>query len=320
MASFGELPLAAPIDAMTGNGNGKSRPIRAGKAVMAAIENDPQAQRAVGEVAAKLRMYAQGIKTIGPTLSDALGVLQNVFASIAVPARDELRVLHAEQQNAFAELAAELRQAISAKNADLAAHGFDPPGEELDEWENLARLVEKEPGPMTFEEIYRWAIAWAKREAFRLKLARGIASQQSGGDKHDANTEREQKHDQPVAARVDSDARRDEHDPRLAWFMGKRIYLGDDTQIGRLFWLLASPIGRARSLGEVQQAVDGFESDADMDATGDEVKKAAQRVRKAFSKLRDALRQAEVDDHILIVRGGTQDFPEYTMLRRFENP
>jgi hypothetical protein len=56
-----------------------------------------------------------------------------------------------------------------------------------------------------------------------------------------------------------------------------------------------------------------------MNATEVEVKKAAQRVRKALSKLRDALRQAEVDDHLLIIRGGTQDFPEYTMLRRFEN-
>jgi hypothetical protein len=111
--------------------------------------------------------------------------------------------------------------------------------------------------------------------------------------------------------------RRDEYDARFAWCMGKRIYLGKDSQIGRLFWLLASPVGRARTLAEVQRAVDGFETGRDLESDNDGFKQASQRVRKALSKLRQALRDAEVDAHLLIVRGGSAASPEYTMVLRF---
>jgi|GEM_PF-2613259 len=40
----------------------------------------------------------------------------------------------------------------------------------------------------------------------------------------------------------------------------------------------------------------------------------SQRLRKALSKLRQALREAEVDAHPLIVRGGGAANPEYTMV------
>lgn len=52
--------------------------------------------------------------------------------------------------------------------------------------------------------------------------------------------------------------------------MGKRIYLGNDTQVSRLFRLLASPLGRAYPLCEVQRAVDNMETTRDMDGAGDE--------------------------------------------------
>jgi len=56
---------------------------------------------------------------------------------------------------------------------------------------------------------------------------------------------------------------------RIAWCVGKRIYLGHDTQVSRLFWLLASPVGRAHTLAEVQRAIDGIETARDMDETGE---------------------------------------------------
>ena len=95
------------MDAMNGNGNGKNRPIRAGMAFMAATENDPEAQRAVGEVAAKLRMYAQSVKASRPTPGDALAPLRSMLAEIKTPLLDELAALQAEQQRAFAAVAAE---------------------------------------------------------------------------------------------------------------------------------------------------------------------------------------------------------------------
>lgn len=107
----------------------------------------------------------------------------------------------------------------------------------------------------------------------------------------------------------------DPHDTRKAVWAGKRIYLGNDTQIARLFWLLAKPVGRAASLAEVQRAVDGMETDRD--GRPDDVRKAAQRVRKAISDLRAALREVGLDDHVVIVKGGPQDTPDYTMVWRF---
>ncbi len=104
-------------------------------------------------------------------------------------------------------------------------------------------------------------------------------------------------------------------DTRRAMWVGKPIYLGEDTQVSRLFWLLAKPVGVARTLGEVQRAVDGMETDRDCEA--DEVKRAGQRVRKAISKLRRTLRESGMDDHVLIVTGGTQAEPEYTMIWRY---
>jgi len=109
----------------------------------------------------------------------------------------------------------------------------------------------------------------------------------------------------------------DEHDERVAWWVGKRIYLGRDTQVSRLFWLLAKPVGRAHSLGAVQRAVDGMETNAGTGSTPKEIEKARKRVRKAISKLRAALREAKLDDHYVIHRGGTQDEPEYSLIPRF---
>jgi hypothetical protein len=107
----------------------------------------------------------------------------------------------------------------------------------------------------------------------------------------------------------------DPHDTRKAVWAGKRIYLGNDTQISRLFWLLAKPVGRAASLAEVQRVVDGMETDRD--GRPDDVRKADQRVWKVISKLRAALLEAGLDDHVLIARGGTQADPEYSMVWRF---
>lgn len=109
----------------------------------------------------------------------------------------------------------------------------------------------------------------------------------------------------------------DPYDTRKAVWFGKRIYLGNEGQVSRLFWLLAKPLGAARSLADVQRAIDGMETDAQHVAMNDEVRKAGQRVRKAISKLRAAVREAELDDHVLIVRGGTHAEPEYSMVWRF---
>jgi hypothetical protein len=290
------------------NENGKKRPIRAGQAFIAAVADDSPTPQSLTRALLRLKLFADGIRTAGATHHEAMEAVNEVFAAIDGAWKDSAADLLAEQKAAFAELAAELKQAKDAETAELARYGLAPTTDHLEAWEELARIVGKEPNPMTIREIYLWAIAWAKRQLWRQKLSRGELPIQAG----DAAPERQQ-----TTPPEDVGIRRDEHGPRLAWCMGKRIYLGKDSQIGRLFWLLASPVGRARTLAEVQRAIDGFETERDEDASDAGFKQAGQRVRKAFSRLRQALREAEVDDHLLIVRGGSSAWPEYTMVLRF---
>ena len=290
------------------NENGKKRPIRAGQAFIAAVADDSRVQQSLTHALLRLKLFADGIRTAGATYHEVMEAVNEVFAAIDGALKDSAADLRAEQEAAFAELAAELKQAKDTEIAELASYGLAPTTDHLEAWEELARIVGKEPNPMTIREIYLWAIAWAKRQLWRQKLSRGELPIQAG----DASPGRQQ-----TTPPEDVGIRRDEHDPRLAWCMGKRIYLGNDSQISRLFWLLASPIGRACTLADVQRAIDGFETERDEDASDAGFKQAGQRVRKAFSRLRRALREAEVDDHVLIVRGGSAAWPEYTMVLRF---
>jgi len=111
----------------------------------------------------------------------------------------------------------------------------------------------------------------------------------------------------------------DEHDDRYAMWLGKRLYLGRDTQLSRLFWLLAKPLGRARRYDEVQKAVDGMITDETAGSTPEEIQKAARRVRKAVSKLRAQMRDDGFDDHFVIVRDGGNEHPEYSMVPRYSH-
>jgi hypothetical protein len=298
--------------------NDQKRAIRAGKAFLAAMDEDPQAQRSLARAKQRLRLFAEGIQAIGANHRQAMEKLERFFADITRIAANlefepselvqaELDEFRGKQRQAFLELAEEIKASLRAMKTDLVARGFDSP-EGLEDWGRLARLVEKDPGPMTLAEIYEGAIAWAQREALRHKIARGETPIQAG--------------DQPaipVRNRSPEDAgiHRDEHDPRIAWCLGKRIYLGDDSQISRLFWLLAKPVGRACSLGQVQRAVDGLETDRAPDPKRQEYKLASQRVRKAISKLRAAIDEGGAADHLVIVRGGNTKYPEYSMVLRF---
>lgn len=96
----------------------------------------------------------------------------------------------------------------------------------------------------------------------------------------------------------------DDFDGRVVNWFGKRLYLGHDTQISRLFWLLARRPGVAHDLGQVQRAVDGMETSRD-DADPAAYRKAMYRVRKAISKLRDRLREDGLDTH-----GDPQGWPQ----------
>jgi hypothetical protein len=290
------------------------RPIRAGQAYRDAIQDDPQAQQALARTMLKLRLLAESVRAVGASQREVLDLMQDVSRALGgvwqlvrQQGLEELvGALRSEQEQVFQQLTAEIAAINDAAEVELGAHGFEPP-RDLEGWEELARIVEREPGAHTIEEIYRWAIAWAKREILRCRIAHGDLPALGGSGALEADPK-------PPS---DAGIRRDEHDPKIAWCLGKRIYLGHDTQVSRLFWLFTEPVGRACSLAEVQRAVDGMETARDLDATGEEFQRASQRVRKAIAKLRQALRENGADTHLVIVRGGDARTPEYTMVLRF---
>ena len=266
----------------------------AGEAFTRLAESDPATREALQRVQQRLRAIAE------------------VFQSPDF--QKDLQRSKREQREAIEQLVEEIRSVLLATGDELTAGGLTAP-QTLEDWDHLARVVKMpfetvRSGDFTLRDVYVMALAWIERQRVRARIARRAAPNETrpaeAQTKPDAAAQADREGDGPGP---------DPHDTRKAVWLGKRIYLGDDTGVSRLFWLLARPVGAARSLNELQRAVDGMETDRDCDP--DEVRKAGQRVRKVISKLRAALREAELDDHVLIVRGGAQAEPEYTMVWRF---
>lgn len=278
------------------NDEPQPQPIRAGAAYLAATENDPQSR----EAWVKLRLMADGIVWTGSSLGELLPMLRTTFGYLGEWFRPELADLEETRQRAFDDLAEqweEVRRGNEAAKAELSDLDFEIPWERFDAWERLARLIEKDPGPMTAREIYQWAIAWAEREAFRLRLAKKLDAERPRAGSL-------------ATADVADLIREDELDPAVAWVNGKRVYLGHDTVISKLFWLLARPLGVPQSLGTIQRTIDGFETFRDMA----DYPQAEQRFRKALSRLRSALAEHGADADVVIIKGGTRDDPDYKMV------
>jgi hypothetical protein len=84
-------------------------------------------------------------------------------------------------RTAAASIAREFNQSLQDASADLRDNCFDPPNGDMESWEHLARIVEKDPGPLTLHEIYQWAIAWADRQLISARLAQRANEEHSAG-------------------------------------------------------------------------------------------------------------------------------------------
>jgi hypothetical protein len=113
---------------------------------------------------------------------------------------------------------------------------------------------------------------------------------------------------------------RDYYDDRIAWWLGKSIYLGSrNSKVSKLFWLLSEHPGRSYRIDEIQMRVDGVVSDASLGVSEEEIRKADQRLRQTLSRLRERLRKADMDDHVFVHREKTSRGPALTMYRRHVN-
>lgn len=112
----------------------------------------------------------------------------------------------------------------------------------------------------------------------------------------------------------------DKFDARVVNWDGRRLYLGDDTQVSRLFWLLVRQLGQPCPEAEVQRAVDRMETSEYLGHSDEQIRLARNRVRKAVSKLRKHLSEHGLDRHVVITREGGQRYPSYTMSYRPTRP
>lgn len=51
----------------------------------------------------------------------------------------------------------------------------------------------------------------------------------------------------------------------------------------------------------------------------DAFQKAMNRIAKALSKLRKHLRENDLDDQVVLLKEGSRDYPNYTLMLRFGN-
>lgn len=107
----------------------------------------------------------------------------------------------------------------------------------------------------------------------------------------------------------------DEYQPGVVWWgTGKRIYLGKQTQLRRLFHLLADQPGRWHPVSEIQEFVFEIRSDPSIGVSKSEVKRAEEKLRKLISRLKERMREGKLDDDAIIVPKWTEHRPGYVLL------
>ncbi len=70
----------------------------------------------------------------------------------------------AEMHDLLDEFREAFQEATAATDAKLADRDFQPPGNDIDAWMRLARVVERDPKGLSLGDIYEWAIAWSERK------------------------------------------------------------------------------------------------------------------------------------------------------------
>jgi hypothetical protein len=111
---------------------------------MAAFADDPQVQRSMAKAAFRLRAFAAGINAIGVTQRQVMETIesecmafQNLLQELVGEQQQWIQAkmapLQAAQEQAFAELTAEIRQPHDQLKDNLAAHSFERPND-LEEW------------------------------------------------------------------------------------------------------------------------------------------------------------------------------------------
>jgi hypothetical protein len=122
------------------------------------------------QLSAFQRMPAEAMRLVASEFSQITASAWEAIEPELAQLRDEQR--KKERQQA-AEFAAGVRSGVEWANADLAESGLDPPGWDFEKWEHLARMVGKDPGPLSLREIHQWAVAWAdgQRTSARLQAA-----------------------------------------------------------------------------------------------------------------------------------------------------
>jgi len=149
---------------------------------------------------------------------------------------------------------------------------------------------------------------WSPEEAVGAEVPEDDDTAEPGDDSGPAMPGKVSKRRQRQMVRVGIEP--DLHDRRKIRWFGKSLYLGaEHTQIAQLFWVLAERLGHACPWQEIRNTV--FSQSTNEEPR--EPEQIRQHVRQVVSKLRDRLKDAKLDYHVVIICENPKEFPSYTM-------
>ena len=229
--------------------------------------------------------------------------------------------LRRAERSRVAAMAREIRRAAAETDREWAAQFPCPRPKSIEDWQALAVRVGCQAdfvlkGEWTPGRLMPIVIGYFQR----LEDERGARAGQDLSPESSRKTDDGAAADESETAGTDPEFGMPYTDPadrRLVRWFRKRLYLGGEkTHAARVFWLLAKRMNRPVPVYELQRATDGFETSAQAGSNPEEIRQANNRIRKVISRLRAALREHGLDQHVAIVRESERDWPCYMMMYR----
>lgn len=266
-------------------------------------------------------LTARGCMDLGKDLQDRFEAVyaqatgyQERLEALEDQCRIHVEGLVAQYQRSFPEDDGEARLWAQCRGVDRIWTLWGEDGNPLETREHFAEAIdtvfrEEQGGKLRARaEMQKTAADLAEH----LKLIAAVQTQDAAASAVQGEAASSQHADSTLLGAPESDP----HDERVVKWDGKRLYLGRDTQVSRLFWLLFKHFGHPCPYEDVQRAVDEMETSDAFEHSDQAIERARNRVRKAVTKLRAHLREHGLDDRIVITHEGGREDPSYTMSYR----
>jgi hypothetical protein len=93
-------------------------------------------------------------------------------------------------QRARSEFWRLVREAYDQSSAELTEAGFQPPGDDIQKWIRLAKVIEADPEFTNLGELAEAALTWAEREAMRERIRQRVSAESGDDDENWSEADR----------------------------------------------------------------------------------------------------------------------------------